>query len=178
MPIFRCEQCTQELSTGDEFIGYQIQCPSCNAVMAVPAGTVVPVAIVPAPREPAFYGAIYTFLIITGTVLAGYIYLIKFDRLKETELVALTPAWLFPLVFGIYGFVAQKLIRLVQTGQAATIGQAVKIWTVAFGWFGLLLLLPFLPLKNWRNSLLTAFVASLFWGLLMVIFFSAIFPKL
>lgn len=54
----------------------------------------------------------------------------------------------------------------------------MKVWTVATGWFGLLLLLPFLPLKTWRNSLLTAFLASLFWGLLMVIFFTAIFPQL
>ncbi len=177
MPIFRCDHCGQELSTGDEHVGFQVQCPQCSSVMLVPGPVPMPVATA-VVREPTLYGAVYTFLIITGVVLACYIYLIKFDRLKETELVALTPAWIFPLVFGIYGFVAQKLIRLVQAGRAETIGQAVKVWTIALGWFGLLLLLPFLPLKNWRNSLLTAFVASLFWGVLLVVFFTAIFPRL
>jgi DNA-directed RNA polymerase subunit RPC12/RpoP len=77
MPIFRCGQCEQELSVGDEFVGYQIQCPSCQGLMLVPPGTAVPVAIVPPTREPALFGAIYTLLIATGVTLASYIYLIK-----------------------------------------------------------------------------------------------------
>ncbi len=90
----------------------------------------------------------------------------------------LTPVWVFPLVFGIYGLVAEKLKRFIDEGRAETLGEAVKIWTIATGIIGLSLLFPFLFVKS-RSSVVVSLVASLFWSvLLLVIFFEAIFPLL
>ena len=183
MVVFACTECRLELFVADEMAGKQARCSKCGAVLDVPsaddnatvAGIPVATAII---RESAAFVGVYLMSITLGICLAVYIYGFKFDDLSETQLVNLTPAWMFPVVFGIYGFIAQQLIRLVQNGQAETLREAVYVWTRAFGALGLIPMLPFLMVARWQHSLATAFLAALVWAILLAVFFSAVFPHL
>lgn len=129
---------------------------------------------------------VYPLLIVTGAALAGLLYLVAFDRLSETMLVRLTPAWFFCLTFGIFGYVAEKLLDRLADGRAQTVAEAYR------GWRGdiflehplpaLILALMLFPLGSWRSrtssSLLIACVGSAVWGILLLVFFSFVFPAL
>lgn len=125
--------------------------------------------------------AVYTLFIVLSVGLAFYLYVVAFDRLSETMLVTLSPMWVLPLVFGLYGFVSQHLILLIRQGKAHTVAEAARVWTAplgAYAFAALALLLPFLLLQKWRYSLPVAVLATLFWAVLLVLFFAAIFPML
>lgn len=133
------------------------------------------------PDEPRPIRYLYGTLILIGFGIAFYLYVIAFNHLSETTLVRLTPTWVFPLVFGIYGLVAEHLLPVIEAGKARDYAQAVREWAPSFdNWAPLilLLLLPFLILGKWRSSLVVSLAASLFWALLLVVFFEVVFPKL
>ena len=115
--------------------------------------------------------------IVVGLGIAAYIYLVAFDSLSETTLVSLTSVWVFPLVFGIYGFLAEKFVKMIDAGRADSLRTATLVWTRVTGFLGLILLLPFLFTKS-RSPLLVAIVGSLFWAVLLFIFFQVVFPML
>ena len=114
---------------------------------------------------------------IGGVALAAYIYGVRFDDLSEEQLVQVTALWALPVVFGLYGFVADKLLQLVEEGDDLSIARAALIWTSALPFIGIVLLLPFLFVRG-RNALVIAFLATLFWAALLVGFFAVIFPLL
>jgi len=180
---FACDGCRQELAVVDTLAGQQARCSKCGVVVDVPsieahrADAEIPLALAITRESPAFVG-VYLTLIALGACLAVYIYGFRFDDLSETQLVNLTPAWVFPLVFGVYGFIARHLIRLVQDGQAETLRDAVYLWTRAFGALGLIPMFPFLMVAKWQHSLATAFLAALVWAILLVLFFAVVFPAL
>lgn len=183
MISFACGACRQELAVADGLAGQRARCSKCGVVVDVPsmdearADAEIPLAMAISRESPAFVG-VYVTLIALGVCLAVYIYGVKFDDLSETQLVNLTPVWMFPLVFGLYGFIARHLIRLVQDGQAETLRDAVYLWTRAFGALGLIPMFPFLMVAKWQHSLATAFLAALVWAILLVFFFAVIFPAL
>jgi len=127
---------------------------------------------------------IYPLLIAAGCLLMFYIYGVAFDRLSETTLVRLTPLWFFLIVFGIYGYVAEKLLAAVYAGESADVPAALGKWlrqTISrhplFGIFAAVLLFPFLLIKA-KSSLPVAFIGSMLWGILLLLFFVFAFPAL
>ncbi|MFM9698653.1 hypothetical protein [Streptomyces europaeiscabiei] len=75
-----------------------------------------PVPVPAGATEPAALTALYVTTLIGGLLVAGLIYLLMFDEFSESELVSITPLWFFPVVFGLYGFASQRLLRHIATG--------------------------------------------------------------
>ena len=120
---------------------------------------------------------LYLLAIAAGITGAIYIYGFVFDDLSEEELILLSALWVLPTVFGAYGFVAEKLLSLMDEGNDLSIARAALIWTNALPVIGIFLLLPFLFVKG-SNSISIAFFATLFWALLLLGFLAVIFPLL
>ena len=130
----------------------------------------------------SIYRSLYFFSIVIGISIAFYIYLVDFDSFSETTLVRITPIWFFPIVFGYYGFVSQRmakklgkshfenvadlLLSIIQ-GSTGNVGKAASLLVHA----------PFIIIKS-KKPFLVALGGSLIWAVLLVIFFEAIFPSL
>ena len=121
---------------------------------------------------------LYTACTIVGVGVALYILGIAFDNFSEQELLWWAPAWFLPLMFGIYGFIADKLIRLMQEKRVPTLRHALLLWLGGFfGLASLVLFFPFLFSKG-KNSLSVAITGTVVWGLLLAVFIFGIFPAL
>ncbi len=180
MITFHCH-CRKKLQVAETMAGKKVRCPDCQSVLVVPEEEIPLAQAAPEPdgsyQESAGLKALYLTSLIVGVAIAAYVYVIDFNRWSETQLVNFTPAWFFPIVFGFYGFVSQKLIGYIEAGKASTLTDAAKILSNAAGYWSLLVMFPFLALK-WRSSVLVTLVGSLFWALLLWVFFAAIFQKL
>jgi hypothetical protein len=157
-----------------------VRCPYCHQVVQVPPPDVPyasPVAVPTGAVEPVALTALYLTGLTGGLTGAGLIYLVMFDDFSESELVTITPLWFFPLVFGLYGLVSQRLLRRIATGRAATLGEAARMSIDVAGHWAALVLFPFLVLK-WRSSLLVSLAAAVFWAVLLWLFFELLFPAL
>ncbi|MFE7840780.1 hypothetical protein ACFU53_33400 [Streptomyces sp. NPDC057474] len=146
----------------------------------MPAPDVPYASAVPLPAgapEPPALTALYLTALIGGLMAAGLVYLVMFDEFSESELVTITPLWFFPVVFGLYGFASQRLLRHISTGRAGTLGEAARLSINVAGHWAALVLFPFLVLK-WRSSLLVSLAAALFWAVLLWLFFTLLFPSL
>jgi len=128
-------------------------------------------------RQSTPLKALYLVSLIAGVIAVAAIYLVFFDSLSEEELVRITPFWAFPIAFGFYGYVSQRLIRYLDEGKAASMYEAAKFVVDSAGKWSILVLLPFLALR-WRSSLLVTLVASAVLAGFLWIFFSLIFPEL
>ena len=137
--------------------GQDVRCPHC--------------------AEPIGLTALYATALIGGLLGAGLIYLVMFDEFDESELVTITPLWFFPIVFGLYGFVSQRVLRRTAAGRTGTLSEATRISIRVAGPLAGLMFLPFLVLK-WRSSLLVSLTAATFWAVLLWLFFAAVFPTL
>ncbi|MEJ2610218.1 MAG: hypothetical protein P8179_09050 [Candidatus Thiodiazotropha sp.] len=134
----------------------------------------------PSNRSPKSHSSnrfLYLLAITVGILYALYIYGIAFNDLSEDELVQLSALWVLSIVFGVYGFVAEKLLQLIDEGDDLTIFRATQIWTSTVPIIGVILMLPFLFIKG-KNPLVIALLATLFWALLLAGFFAVIFPLL
>lgn len=123
---------------------------------------------------------LYTVSILAGLGSVVYFYGITFDDLSETELITLIPYWFLPLIFGIYGFVAEKLNTMVSEGKAVSTTTATFVLCRMFGFLGLLGFIPLFPLffVKGKNSFIIALFGTLVWSVLMALFIFAIFPML
>jgi len=166
--------------------GQNVRCPHCHQVVAAPAADVPyaspvlapgPVPEPARPVEPAGLTALYVSALVVGVLGAVCVYLVMFDELDESELVTITPLWFFPIVFGLYGFVSQRLLRRIAAGHAETLSQAARLSIDVAGYWALPAIFPFLVLK-WRSSLLVSLAAAVFWAVLLWFFFTAVFPTL
>lgn len=150
-----------------------------------PGGTVPPPDVpyaspIPVPSgapEPIALTALYVTALIGGVMAAGLIYGVMFDEFSESELVSCTPLWFFPIVFGLYGFISQRLIRRMVSGRAQSLHEAARISIDVAGHWAALFLFPFLVLR-WRSSLLVSIAAAVFWAALLWLFFVLVFPTL
>lgn len=130
------------------------------------------------PEEPRGSNRLlYVLAIAVGILGALYVYGVVFDDLSEEELIQLSALWLLPIVFGTYGFIAEKLLQLIDEGDELTIARAALIWNNAVPIIGAILILPFLFIKS-RNPFVIALLATVFWILLLAGFFAVIFPLL
>ncbi len=125
----------------------------------------------------ASYRGLYQAAIAGGVIGALYVYGVAFDELSEEQLIQLSALWLLPVVFGIYGFVAERLLQLQDEGDDLSIARAALMSTSALPVIGIVLLLPFLFVKH-NNPIGLAFLATLVWAVLLFGFFAVIFPLL
>lgn len=120
---------------------------------------------------------LYQSAVCVGLALAVYIYGVAFDEMSETALVRITPLWFFPLVFGLYGLLAEKALCMVAEGRATDLSSAVQTWVRALGLIGLVIAAPFAFLRSGRPMRVAASAAAL-WALLLIVFFEGVFPNL
>ena len=128
------------------------------------------------------YKSIYFASIIIGIFIAAYIYIINFDNFSETVLIRITPLWFFPIVFGYYGFVSQRMAAKLQKSQFENVADLLfSVIKESSGTVGKLISLfvhaPFIIIKS-KKPILVALGGSIIWAILLVIFFEAVFPKL
>ncbi|MFD2684339.1 hypothetical protein ACFS5L_05580 [Streptomyces phyllanthi] len=136
--------------------------------------------LVPAPAvsaEPTALTALYVTALVAGVLGAACVYLVMFNELSESELITITPLWFFPIVFGLYGFVSQRLLRRIAAGRAGSLGEAARMSIDVAGFWAVPVLFPFLVLR-WRSSLLVSLAAAGFWAVLLWLFFAVLFPTL
>ena len=171
MAFVACRECGAQISSE------AVACPRCGCPSPQPARP--PQAIPPeAKRWLAFYSA----SIAVGVAIAGYIYLVAFDSLSETTLVRITPVWFFPIVFGYYGFVAQRMAQKLPESKfdrvANLLFSIIKETQGGVGkLFGLIIHAPFIVIKS-KSPMLVAFGGAAIWAVVLVIFFNFIFPRL
>jgi hypothetical protein len=127
---------------------------------------------------------IYPFFIGFGLITAILIYGALFDALTETELINLTPVWYFAIIIGVYGYKAERLMTLVVAGEANDFRDAYRKWlgnlsktSPILSFFSGMFYFPF-PIFNRMSPLLTATTGAFLWGILLLIFFNGIFPRL
>lgn len=172
--------CGHLLAVPTDRAGQNVRCPHCHGVVPVPPPEVPYASAVPVPAgapEPAVLNALYVTFLLAGLAGAALIYLVLFNDLSESQLVTFTPLWFFPVVFGLYGFASQRLLRLLAAGRARTLGEAARMSIDVGGFWAILAMFPFVVLK-WRSSLLVSMVAALFWAVLLWLFFALVFPVL
>ncbi len=180
--------CGHEVQVPDELAGRAVRCPYCHTVLrapeAVPYAMPVPGQVSPPRglvaverRQSTPLKVLYLMSLIAGVIAVTSIYLVFFDSLSEEELVTITPFWAFPIAFGFYGYVSQRLIRYLDEGKARSVYEAARFVVDHAGTWSILPLLPFLALR-WRSSLLVTLVASAVLAGFLWVFFSLIFPAL
>ena len=124
---------------------------------------------------------LYFTSIVIGVCIAINIYVFNFDSLSETMLVRLTVLWLFPIVFGYYGLVAQWLqlnYRRLHFRKPKDLLRSVSKK------FPILLIRPIFNIVHFplyipnKSPLYLAISGSLIWSVWLLIFFEVIFPAL
>jgi H+/Cl- antiporter ClcA len=94
-------------------------------------------------------------------------------RLDSGALVDVTPLWFLPGVFGLYGMTYQRANRLLAEGREESYQKLFG----TFGIVGVIGLPPFL-LRRWGDrSIVVAVAGTLYWGVLLWLFFAVILPK-
>jgi len=128
--------------------------------------------------------AIYPAFLFFGLFVVVAIYVFLFDNFSETELVQFTPIWYFSIVLGLYGYKAEDLVNDIVSGKAENFRMAYLNWTkelyetnILMGLIISFLFFPF-PMFKKITPFLTALTGALIWGILLAVFFSAIFPEL
>ncbi|HFC29751.1 MAG TPA: hypothetical protein ENJ44_01780 [Oceanospirillales bacterium] len=124
------------------------------------------------------HNSLYSSCLIIGIILFAYIYFYDFDSYSETELISMTPLWMFPLIFGFYGFMAQKMLLQDQENKSiykllTNNGLLYQIMLPLFP----LLFFPFFFIKS-KSPIIIALLGSLLWVGIMLFFFAVIFPAL
>jgi hypothetical protein len=169
-----CEACRWRISVA------ATACPKCGhphePAPVVPGSPTPPAAPAGKARR-----AFYTTLIVLGAGSAMVIYTVLFDSLSETMLVRISPLWIFPVVFGYYGLVAQRMEARLQETHLDTVSDVLLSVIKEIGWMGqvfaLLIHAPFLLVKS-RQPWVTALVGSLIWAIALALFFGVVFPTL
>ncbi len=128
------------------------------------------------------YSSVYFASIVIGIMIAAYIYLINFDNFSETMLIRITPVWFFPIVFGYYGFVSQRMAAKLEKSHFENVADLLfSVIQESSGTFGKLISIfihaPFIVIKS-KKPILVALGGSVIWAILLVVFFEAVFPML
>jgi hypothetical protein len=172
-PLFRpCRACQWQISVEAS------ACPRCGNPQE-PASVATKTKPLPMNKPQL---TLYVSLLVLGLGAAAVIYTVLFNDLSETELIRITPYWLFPIVFGYYGLVALRMEARLQTSHLDNVSdQPLNVIKETGGplgqGFAFLVHAPFLIVKS-RQPWVVAFVGSLIWAMALVVFFNAIFPKL
>jgi len=76
--------------------------------------------------------ALFISSLLIGIVLASYIYLINFNRYSESQLVIVTPFWVLPTAFGVFGLTTEKENKLTTAIIRSAIVTALLIFFIHF----------------------------------------------
>ncbi|GLW27700.1 hypothetical protein [Actinoplanes regularis] len=170
--LIACQACQWKISTA------ATACPHCGHPHEPAPSAPEPPAAAPIHKGQR---AFYVILIALGLGSALVIYTVLFDSLSETELVRISPYWVFPTVFGYYGLVAQRMEARLQESHLDTVSEQLLNVIKESGSLGqvfaLLIHAPFLLVKS-RQPWVTALVGSLIWAIALTLFFSLVFPTL
>jgi hypothetical protein len=174
-PMFTaCEACRRQISVA------ATACPQCGHPHQPVRTAVKSSATTPAPIARGAR-AFYATLIALGLGSAMVIYTVLFDSLSETVLVRISPFWIFPIVFGYYGLVAQRMEARLQDSHLDNVSDQLLDVLKESHWsgrlFAFLLHAPFLLVKS-RQPWVTALVGSLIWAIVLILFFALVFPSL
>ena len=128
------------------------------------------------------HNGIYSIALILGIIVAVYVYVFNFEDFSETELITITPVWIFPLVFGYYGFIAQWLQTKLKNSEHENVAKLMysvsrKLSPIFLRPIFNLLHLPLFIVNN-NKPMVSALVGSAMWVILLVVFFVLIFPSL
>ncbi len=134
------------------------------------------------PNNYTLNANIFRISMLIGVCIAVYVFFFNFKNLSEGDLITWMPAWLFPLVIGYYGFVANRVLEARdKTGEEKVFNVVLDFIRSSIGVWALPLLLllqvPFLFIRI-KNAWLTAFSGTLFWVLVVYLFLEHIFPYL
>jgi len=149
--------------------------------------------------------SLYWICAIGGVASAIYIYGIAFDSFSETELIAISASWFLPMIFGIYGLIATRMMaektdevldytklevnqapsnnkrgttaQIFGSGMGRLIGR-IPLIGIVVGLVVLAFFLPFLATKKMKSPFLAALSATGIWAALLFVFLFGIFPSL
>ncbi len=127
---------------------------------------------------------VYPFFFIAGFTALFIIYFFFFDAISERVLVRISPLWFMPIIFGLYGYRAEGLLDMIARGEAEDFREAYKKWFHQYlrenSLFAMAAGLLFLtiPWFKWRTPLMAALIGTIFWGVILILFFEGIFPSL
>lgn len=119
----------------------------------------------------------YSAFIMLAVILAVDIYFIEFDSYKESTLMYLTPVWIFFLLFGIFGLILQKQLKICKGKDGIDFSTGMGYWVSKQGYFGRLFLFPYKHLK-FKSLFLMAFLGALIWTFCVFLFIAILFSKL
>lgn len=127
---------------------------------------------------------IYPFFFIAGFAALFIIYFFFFDAISERVLVRISPLWFMPIIFGLYGYRAESLLDMIARGEAEDFREAYSKWSLKYlrenpipaMAAGLIFLT--IPWFRWKKPLMVALTGTVFWGVLLIVFFEGIFPSL
>ena len=132
-------------------------------------------------RNRQKHSGMYFISLVIGACIAIYIYIFNFDNFSETMLIRVTALWLFPIVFGYYGFVAQWMQLNYERQQfrrpkdlLISVSNRMPSFFIR-PIFGMLHFPLFIINKS---PLFIAISGSLIWSVWLLIFFEVIFPAL
>ncbi|MBV1852612.1 hypothetical protein [Catellatospora tritici] len=175
-PFTNCAACRRQISVA------AVACPQCgHPNEPVPTAPAAARVAAPPARINKAQRAFYAVLITLGLGSAVVIYTVLFDDLSETDLVRISPFWLFPAVFGYYGLVAQRMEAKLQDTHLDTVSDQLLEVIKGSGFLGqmfaFLIHAPFLLVKS-NRPWVTALVGSLIWAMALTAFFELVFPTL
>jgi len=171
MAMVTCRECKAAVSSEAP------TCPHCGCPRPQPVAPAAPLT-----AGERTYRWVYIAAIVIGLLIPAYVYLVAFDSFSETELVGLTPAWMFPLVFGYYGFVAQRMTRQLPASSFENVADLLfSIIKETQGSIGkalaLLVHAPFIVIKS-HKPMLVALGGAAIWAFILWVFFNFVFPSL
>ena len=171
MALVTCKECHAQISSE------AVACPQCGCPSHQPRPQ--PTSVAPSTNR---HNVLYVMSIASGLLLAAYIYLMAFDEFSEAMLVRITPLWFFPIVFGYYGFVADRMARQLPESHFDRVANLLlSIITETQGGlgklFGLIVHAPFIIIKS-KRPMLVALGGAAIWAIMLLVFFTFIFPTL
>ncbi len=120
-----------------------------------------------------------------------YFYIINFNNMSESDLVAYATAWYIPLIFGLYGlysvYIQEKAGQDTNALTFVFSGKDSGLLIITLGLAGIsgifgaiFFIIPLAVIKPQFRffHLFTALIATVFWVLILAFFLLAVFPGL
>ena len=132
----------------------------------------------------------YRLLTMAAVAAAVYLYVFRFDRFSETQLVRMAYIWLPAMVLGIYGLVAEGVAAAARTESTPRFSDALGNWfdrqpiLKSNALLRLVVTLFLTPLMaaaffaRTSSPFVLALIGALIWLVGLKFFFDGIFPLL
>lgn len=111
---------------------------------------------------------IYTIAITFGILILVHTFLIVFNDISEFDLFLRGIAGMLLVLFGIYGLVAEMLLKKFRGKDAIAFSIEANYWVRKKGFLGRIFLFPFMKVKS-NNSMVIALLGTLTWMVILII---------